>query len=100
MSEDENDNQDATGVDRRTKRALGEYMQVLPEFGRAEGADGLFIVVGENGGGECLLDTQTTTCECDDDKYNLAADEPCKHVRRARMTAGETAVPSHALSDG
>jgi hypothetical protein len=75
-------------------------MFVHPDFGRAKDADGLFIVVGENGGGEYLVDTHTTTCECDDDEYNLDDEEPCKHVRRCRIATGDRPVPARALSDG
>jgi len=97
MSESESDAQDCTDVESRTERALSECMTVLPNHGRAASAPDLFIVVGENGNGEYLADTRTTSCECDDDKYNLDDREPCKHVRRARIATGETPVPADAL---
>ena len=80
MSESQTESQDC--IESRTKRALDEYMTVQPEFGRAQGAPGLFVVIGENENGEYLVDTRTTSCECADDKYNLEDEEACKHVRR------------------
>jgi hypothetical protein len=97
MSTNESEKVDC--IDSRTKRALDEYMTVLPEFGRADGADGLFIIVGENGD-TYLVDTRTTSCECDDDKYNLEDEEACKHVRRCRIATGDLAVPARAIGDG
>jgi hypothetical protein len=75
-------------------------MTVLPDFGRAQNAPGLFVVIGEHGNGEYLIDTRTTSCECADDEYNLADQEACKHVRRCRIATGDLAVPARALSDG
>jgi len=98
MSESETNAKDC--IDSRTKRALDEYMTVQPDFGRAQGAPGLFVVIGENENGEYLVDTHTTSCECDDDKYNLEDEEACKHVRRCRIATGDRPVPARALSDG
>jgi len=98
MTESESDSQDC--IESRTKRALDEYMTVQPDFGRAQGAPGLFVVIGENGNGEYLADTRTTSCECADDKYNLEDEEACKHVRRCRIATGDRPVPARALSDG
>jgi len=98
MSENESESQDC--IESRTKRALDEFMTVQPGFGRAQGAPGLFVVIGENGNGEYLVDTRTTSCECDDDKYNLEDEEACKHVRRCRIATGDRPVPARALSDG
>jgi hypothetical protein len=98
MSESQSESQDS--IESRTERALTECMTVLPNKGRADGAPGLFIVIGENGGGEYLVDTCTTSCECDDDKYNLDDREACKHVRRARIATGDRPVPASALDSG
>jgi len=94
MSESESDAQDC--IDSRTKRALDEHMTVLPDFGRAAGAPDLFIVVGENGNGEYLVDLRTESCECADAEYRDPAGG-CKHVRRCRIATGESPVPADAL---
>ncbi len=96
MSENESESQDC--VDRRTKRALDECMTVLPNHGRAQGAPDLFVVVGENGRGEYLVDTRTESCECKDAEYR-DPEGGCKHLRRCRIATGETPVPADALGE-
>jgi hypothetical protein len=96
MSENESESQDC--VDRRTKRALDECMTVLPNHGRADGAPGLFVVIGENGRGEYLVDTRTESCECKDAEYR-DPEGGCKHLRRCRIATGETPVPADALGE-
>jgi hypothetical protein len=96
MSESESESQDC--IESRTKRALDEHMTVLPDFGRAAGAPDLFVVVGENGRGEYLVDTRTESCECKDAKYR-DPEGGCKHLRRCRIATGETPVPADALGE-
>jgi hypothetical protein len=73
-------------------------MTVLPDHGRASGASGLFIVVGENGNGEYLIDTRTQSCECKDARYR-DPDGGCKHLRRVRIAQGDTPIPAQALGE-
>lgn len=44
-------------IDSRTERALTRYLTVLPETGRAKGADGLSLVVSQSGS-EYLVDSR------------------------------------------
>jgi hypothetical protein len=71
-------------------------MTILPDHGRAQDAPALFVVVGENGNGEYLVDTRTGSCECKDAKYRNP-EGGCKHLRRCRIATSETAVPASAL---
>jgi hypothetical protein len=67
-------------------------MTVLPETGRAEDADNLYLVVTE-GGSEYLVDAHTGVCECPDYQHR----EPeggCKHLHRVAYATGETPVPA------
>jgi hypothetical protein len=96
MSESESDAQDC--IESRTKRALDEHMTVLPDFGRAQGAPDLFVVIGENGRGEYLVDLRTESCECADAEYR-DPEGGCKHLRRCRFATGETPVPADALGE-
>jgi hypothetical protein len=73
-------------------------MTVLPNHGRAAGAPDLFVVIGENGRGEYLVDTRTESCECKDAKYR-DPEGGCKHLRRCRIATGETPVPADALGE-
>jgi hypothetical protein len=93
MSESESDAEDC--IESRTKRALDECMTVLPNHGRADGAPGLFVVIGQNGNGEYLVDTRTGSCECKDAEYRDP--DGCKHLRRCRIAKGDTPVPADAL---
>jgi len=95
MSQSETNAQDC--IEKRTRRALEECMTVLPDHGRAEGAAGLFVVIGENCNGEYLVDTRTGSCECRDAKYR-DPDGGCKHLRRCQIAQGDTPVPANALS--
>jgi len=94
MSTNESEKVDC--IDSRTKRALDECMTVLPDHGRADGAPGLFVVIGENERGEYLVDLRTESCECKDAKYR-DPEGGCKHLRRCRIATGETPVPADAL---
>jgi hypothetical protein len=88
-----------TDLPPRTVRALTEYMTVLPDTGRARGADDLFIVVSESGS-EYLVDRRESRCDCPDARHNLTPEEQCKHERRVRYATGETALPEWVNTDG
>ena len=87
------DGNESIDLDRRTRRAATECMTVMDDVGDARDAPGLFVVVGENGGGEYLVDTHTGACSCPDAEHRNP-DGGCKHVRRVRMATGETPVPA------
>jgi len=73
-------------------------MSILPNHGRADGAPGLFVVIGENCNGEYLVDTRTESCECKDAKYR-DPDGGCKHLRRVRIAQGDTPIPAQVLGE-
>lgn len=79
-------------LDKRDARALTEPMTVLPDEGRADGADGLYLVVSHTDN-QYLVDTVTGACECPDAEYR-DPDGGCKHYRRAEYATGRTAIPS------
>jgi hypothetical protein len=79
-----------TELDDRTERALTEYLSVLPDTGRAAGADDLFLVVSQSGS-EYLVDTRLGACECPDHEHR---DARCKHLRRVAFATGAEAVPA------
>jgi predicted nucleic acid-binding Zn finger protein len=84
-------------LDDRDRRALEEHISVLPDVGKARGAPGLFLVVGQHGGGEYLVDVETGACSCPDAEYNLPTDggrETCKHVAAARFATGRREIPA------
>jgi len=85
-------NADCTDLPERAARALTEKMTVLPELGRAEGADGLFLVVTESGS-EYLVDARTGVCECPDYQYR-EPDGGCKHLHRVAYATGEVSIPA------
>lgn len=69
-------------VPERSLRAITEYMSVVEE------APGLYTVVGENGR-EYTVDLRDgPACTCPDFRYREEV-TACKHVRRARLAAGE-----------
>jgi len=78
-------------------RALTEAMTVLPDEGRADGADGLLLVVSHTGN-SYLVDTVMGACECPDAEYR-DPDGGCKHVRRAEYATGRAAIPSWVNPD-
>jgi len=96
MSENESETKDS--IETRTRRALEECMTVLPNKGRAQGAPGLFVVIGENENGQYLVDSQTGSCECKDAKYR-DPEGGCKHLRRCRIATGVSPVPAGALDE-
>jgi hypothetical protein len=86
---------DLAALDARDVRALTEAMSVMDDVGDARDAPGLYLVVGENGGGEYVVDTADPhpRCTCPDDEYNLDAAEPCKHYRRVMFETGARPIP-------
>jgi predicted nucleic acid-binding Zn finger protein len=78
-------------LEARTRRALEEYMTVLPEE-----ETGLCRVYTESGS-EYVVDAEDGACTCPDVRHNLGHDEACKHQRRARFALGLDAVPSDAV---
>jgi hypothetical protein len=96
MSNEESETKDS--IETRTRRALEECMTVLPNHGRADGAPGLFVVIGENENGQYLVDARSQSCECKDAQYR-DPDGGCKHIRRCRIAQGETPVPAGALDE-
>lgn len=78
------------GTDARDARALTEYLTVLPETGRARGAEDLFLVVSQSGS-EYLVDAREGRCTCPDHEYRGVR---CKHLRRVAYATGETPLPA------
>lgn len=84
-------------IDERDVRALEQYLTVLPDYGRAAGAAGLFMVVSESGE-EYLVDTYQPVCECADFEYRSPAGG-CKHIRRVAFATGERDLPAGVDAD-
>ena len=66
-------------IDRRDRRALSEHLVVI------EHGPDIYEVYSE-GGTEYLVDIRTPSCTCPDFMYR---DADCKHIRRARIEAGQ-----------
>jgi hypothetical protein len=81
--------------DKRTVRALTEYISVLPESPDA----GIYTAVGQHENGAYTVDIEAGRCTCPDAEYNLAPDERCKHEKRARFALGLDAVPADVDHD-
>jgi hypothetical protein len=75
-------------VEPRMLRAITQTFSVLPDIGRAKGADDLFLVVSQSGK-EYLVDAQDWSCECPDATHR---DARCKHQRRVALHTGELDV--------
>lgn len=75
-------------IDRRDRRALSERLVVL------EHGPDIYEVYSE-GGTEYLVDIRTPSCTCPDFMYREA---DCKHIRRARIEAGEHDLDSLAAT--
>jgi predicted nucleic acid-binding Zn finger protein len=80
----------STELEQRDVRALTEYHSVLPNIGRARGADDLYLVVSQSGS-EYLVDLRGERCTCPDYEYR---EVECKHIRRVKFATGQTPVPS------
>jgi len=85
MTSNELDANESTDIEPRTRRALTEYMSVLPEDGD------IYTVVGQNGGGEYRVDAREGRCTCPDHKHRGVR---CKHRRRVAFATGERPVPA------
>ncbi|MXR51360.1 hypothetical protein GRX03_07055 [Halovenus sp. WSH3] len=72
------------GPEPRTLRALTEPMSVLPEMGRAKGAEDLYLVVSSSGK-EYLVDARDWSCDCPDATHR---DVRCKHQRAVAIRTG------------
>jgi predicted nucleic acid-binding Zn finger protein len=96
MNVTSHDDKNVSDIEPRTRRALEEYLTVLPEHGRVKGVHGLVLVVSASQE-EYVVDIHSGACECPDATYNLEGDELCKHARRARFALGRDAVPVEAL---
>ncbi len=83
---------DCTGIPKRAARALTDKMTVLPETGRAENAEDLFLVVSESGS-EYLVDLREGACECADFQYR-EPENGCKHIYRIEYATGQKALPA------
>jgi hypothetical protein len=68
-------------------------MSVMPNHPRVRDAPGLFVVVGENGNGEYLVDVDEQSCTCDDSR-DPRRPNPCKHIRRVSILVGERPIPT------
>jgi len=79
-------------LDKRTRRALEEYITILPSLGDAAGCDSLVTAVSESGS-EYLVDLWEGRCNCPDSEHRNP-DGGCKHIRRARFALGRRAIPN------
>mgnify|MGYP000733481994 CR=1 FL=1 len=90
MATKETSEKNVSELEGRTRRALEEYMTVLPE------EDTGLCRVYTQSGEEYVVDAVEGACTCPDVRHNLGHDEACKHQRRARFALGIDAVPTHA----
>jgi len=93
MTTKETSEKNVSELEARTRRALEEYMTVLPEE-----ETGLCRVYTESGE-EYVVDTEDGACTCPDVRHNLGHDELCKHQRRCRFALGMDAVPADAVEE-
>lgn len=77
-------------TDARTQKALQQYLTVLDDTPRVDGADGLYEVVSESGK-SYVVDVQLGACECPDHRYRETV---CKHIRRTRYATGDVPIPA------
>lgn len=82
-------------LDELDRRALTQYLTVLPEHGPAKDAFGLYVVMSESGR-EYLVDAYEGACECPDHQYR---NRQCKHLRRVEYATGERPVPNEVDVD-
>jgi len=80
-------------IEPRTRRALEEYLTVMP----CDIGDEYIVEVHSQSGETYIIDAVEGNCNCEDAEYNLDDDENCKHVRRARFALGLDAVPADAV---
>lgn len=85
---------DRTDLEKRTRRALEQYLTVLDDVDAAAGADDLYVVVSESGSQYCV-DARGGSCTCPDAEHR-DPDGGCKHVRRVAFATGADAIPAGA----
>lgn len=90
MTTKETSEKNVSELEPRTRRALEEYMTVLP-------GDGGLCEVYTESGSEYVVDAVDGACTCPDVRHNLGHDEDCKHVRRARFALGIDAVSTNVV---
>jgi hypothetical protein len=96
MSEPNSDTQEQVEIAGRTERAFTDVMRVRQDKGRADGADGLFIVEthieadDDTEQTDYLVDAQQGRCECPDHEHRNSR---CKHIRRVDFATGRKEIP-------
>jgi predicted nucleic acid-binding Zn finger protein len=93
MTTKETSGKNVSELEGRTRRALEEYMTVLPEE-----ETGLCRVYTQSGE-EYVVDAEDGACTCPDVRHNLGHDEACKHQARCRFALGLDAVPVDAVEE-
>jgi predicted nucleic acid-binding Zn finger protein len=85
--------QERTGLDKRTIRALTEYISVLHNVKETSNQEE-FLVVGENGG-TYIVNNETKQCSCPDYLHNLPYNgrKHCKHIERVQFATGNKPIP-------
>ena len=86
---------DAAQLDQHDVRALTQYLTVLEDLPRVDGADDLYVVVSESGS-SYLVDAREGACECADHRYR---DVECKHIRRVAFATGRREIPEWVDED-
>jgi hypothetical protein len=88
---------DRTDLEKRTRRALEQYLTVLDDVDAAAGADDLYVVVSESGS-QYLVDARGGSCTCPDAEHR-DPEGGCKHARRVAFATGAEAIPAAADPD-
>lgn len=81
----------ATGLEKRTRRALEEYITILPNAGNGDG-ETIVTAVSESGS-SYTVDVREGRCGCPDSEHRNPTGG-CKHLRRARFALGLRRVPN------
>jgi len=77
-------------LEKRTRRALEEYITILPDAGHGDG-ETMVTAVSESGS-SYTVDLRDGLCGCPDAEHRDPAGG-CKHLRRARFALGLRRVP-------
>jgi len=77
-------------LEKRTRRALEEYITILPNAGNGDG-ETIVTAVSESGS-SYTVDVREGRCGCPDSEHRNP-DGGCKHLRRARFALGLRRVP-------
>jgi len=78
-------------LEKRTRRALEEYITILPDAGNGDG-ETIVTAVSESGS-SYTVDVRDGRCGCPDSEHRNP-DGGCKHLRRARFALGLRRVPN------